>query len=50
MRTKIEYLENLKTIAAECRNADEFKSRVRAEYPDYGGDNYLEMTAGFFYA
>ena len=49
-RTKIEYLENLKTIAAECRNADEFKSRVRAEYPDYGGDNYLEMTAGFFYA
>ncbi len=50
VRTKIEYLKNLKTIAAECRNADEFKSRVRAEYPDYGGDNYLEMTAGFFYA
>lgn len=49
-QTKIDYLENLKVIAAECGNAEDFKSRVRAEYLDYGGDNYLEMTAGFFYA
>ena len=49
-QTKIDYLENLKAIAAECDDADGFKSRVRAEYPDYGGDNYLEMTAGFFFA
>ena len=48
-QTKIDYLENLKAIAAECGDADSFKSRVRAEYPDYGGDNYLEMTAGFFF-
>lgn len=49
-RTKIDYIENLKAIAAECGSAEKFKSRVRAEYPDYVGDNYLEMTAGFFYA
>lgn len=48
-QTKIDYLKNLKAIAAECGGAEEFKSKVSAEYPDYGGENYLEMTAGFFF-
>lgn len=48
-RTKIEYLESLKGIAAGCKNADDFKAAVKEKYPNYGGENYLEMTAGFFF-
>lgn len=48
--TKIAYLENLKAIAARCKNADDFKAEVKNNYPDYSGDNYLDMTAGFFFA
>ncbi|MGN0107005.1 MAG: hypothetical protein ACI4A5_04825 [Hominilimicola sp.] len=48
--TKIEYLENLKEIAAECENAMEFKEKVKERYGDYSGENYLDMTAGFFFA
>lgn len=50
METKIAYLEHLKEIAADSGNADEFKKRVRDEYSHYSGGNYLEMTAGFFFA
>lgn len=48
--TKIAYLENLKAIAAESKNADDFKAKVSARYPQYSGQNYLAMTAGFFFA
>lgn len=48
--TKIAYLENLKRIAAGCADADSFKAEVRKLYPAYGGQNYLDMTAGFFFA
>lgn len=48
-QTKIDYLENLKKIAAGVQNADEFKAEVGEQYPQYGGRNYLDMTAGFFY-
>ena len=48
--TKIAYLEDLKTIAAESTNADDFKARVSLRYPRYSGQNYLDMTAGFFFA
>lgn len=48
-QTKIDYLKVLKTIAANSKNADDFKAKVKAEYPDYGGENYLDMTAGFFF-
>lgn len=47
--TKINYLENLKLIASRCGNADEFKKNVLQEYPQYTGENYLDMTAGFFF-
>lgn len=49
-QTKIEYLENLKKIAADCADADSFKAEVQNRYPAYSGQNYLDMTAGFFYA
>lgn len=49
-QTKIDYLENLKKIAAGVQNADEFKAEVARQYPQYSGQNYLDMTAGFFFA
>lgn len=49
-QTKIDYLENLKTIAEKCADADEFKAEVQKQYPNYSGGNYLDMTAGFFFA
>lgn len=48
--TKIAYLENLKKIAAGCGDADTFKAEVSKQYPQYSGQNYLDMTAGFFFA
>lgn len=48
-QTKIDYLENLKAIAAVTRNANEFKAEVGRQYPQYSGQNYLDMTAGFFF-
>lgn len=48
-QTKIDYLENLKSIAERCGSAEEFKTEVKKEYPNYSGGNYLDMTAGFFF-
>lgn len=48
-QTKIDYLENLKKIASACGDADSFKAEVEKQYPSYSGQNYLDMTAGFFY-
>ena len=50
VQTKIDYLKELKRIAAGCANKDEFKAAVEKEYPTYSGQNYLDMTAGFFFA
>ena len=50
VETKIAYLQNLKAIAAGCGSAEEFKAEVQKQYPDYSGGNYLDMTAGFFFA
>lgn len=49
VQTKIDYLENLKEIAAGCTDAEGFKVAVRERYPEYAGDNYLDMTVGFFF-
>ena len=46
---KICYLEELKTIASSCANGTSFKAAVRERYPAYSGENYLDMTAGFFF-
>lgn len=49
-RTKIEYLQELKKIAAGSKNAEEFKTQVSERFPNYGGGNYLDMTASMFFA
>ena len=48
-RTKVEYLTALKDIALTCESADEMKAKVQAQYPNYSGMNYLDMTVGFFF-
>lgn len=50
VQTKISYLESLKEIATQSRNSGEFKSCVLKKYGEYGGQNYLDMTAGFFFS
>lgn len=49
VETKIAYLKELKKIAAECGDAETFQTAVKKRYSDYAGENYLEMTAGFFF-
>lgn len=49
VKTKIAYLENLKKIASKSKNSEDFKSNVAKEYPNYSGQNYLDMTTGFFF-
>lgn len=49
-QTKIDYLNELKSIAANCKSADAFKAEIKKRFPAYGGDNYLDMTAGMFFA
>lgn len=48
--TKIAYLTTLKEIAATSADAAQFKARVRQSYPDYAGENYLDMTVNMFFA
>ena len=47
---KIAYIKELKALAGKCKNAEEFKAAVKAKYPGYSGENYLDMTVGFFFA
>ncbi len=49
VQAKIDYLENLKAIAAKSQDAVAFKAAVEAAYPEYAGQNYLDMTTGFFF-
>ena len=48
--TKIAYLEELKKLAKENKDINEFEEKVKAKYPEYSGLNYLDMTAGFFFS
>ena len=47
--TKIAYIETLLNVASTCNSKDEMIEKVKEEYPNYSGVNYLEMTAGFFF-
>ena len=49
VETNIAYLEDLKAVAAGCKNAAAFKAEVQRRYGAYSGENYLDMTAGFFF-
>ncbi len=46
---KIDYINNLLNIAANSNNATEMITKVKQQYPNYTGENYLEMTANFFF-
>ena len=47
--TKIAYIETLLNIASDSNNATEMIEKVKQEYPNYSGVNYLEMTANLFF-
>lgn len=49
VEVKISYIETLLNIASDSQNASEMIEKVKGEYPDYSGVNYLEMTANFFF-
>jgi hypothetical protein len=46
---KIAYVEKAKELAASCTTADAFMSAMQEAFPDYSGESYLQMTAGFLY-
>ena len=48
-KTKVAYLTALKEIALICDSADEMRQKLQAQYPNYSGLNYLDMTVGFFF-
>lgn len=50
VETKIAYLKDLSSIAAASADKAAFKAAVQKRYPQYSGENYLDMTAGFFFA
>jgi hypothetical protein len=48
--TKIAYLEEALTIMDRAESADAFIEQMKEAFPDYQGENYLEMSAGMLYA
>ena len=49
VESKISYIETLLNIASESTSSSEMIEKVKKEYPNYSGVNYLEMTANFFF-
>lgn len=49
VQTKIEYLTKTAEIAESAESADDFIAQMHEAFPDYAGDSYLEMTAGFLF-
>ena len=47
---KIEYLEKVLELAKSSQNREEFISGVKAAFPDYNGEAYLEMSAGALFS
>lgn len=46
---KIAYVEKAKELAAASADAGTFTAAMKEAFPDYVGDNYLEMSAGYLY-
>ena len=42
---KIAYVRKAKELAAQCKTAGEFIAAMKKQFPNYDGENYLEMTA-----
>lgn len=49
VQTKIDYLIEIKDIASCCSNKEKMKEKLKEKYPQYSGENYLDMTVGFFF-
>lgn len=50
VKAKILYIENLLNIAKNSNSASEMIEKIKNEYPNYSGENYLEMTANLFFS
>ena len=48
--TKIAYLEKVLDLAKSSKTRAEFKKGVKAAFPDYNGEAYLDMSAGGLFA
>lgn len=46
---KIAYVEKAKELAASYDNAEAFMTAMKEAFPDYIGENYLEMSVGYLY-
>ena len=46
---KIAYVEKTKELAQTNDTAEDFIAAMKEAFPDYSGENYLEMTAGYLY-
>ena len=46
---KIAYLKDLIEISKTCTTGAEFKDKVAARYPNYSGQNYLDMSTSYFF-
>ena len=46
---KISYVEKAKELAENNDNAESFMAAMKEAFPDYTGENYLEMSAGYLY-
>jgi hypothetical protein len=47
--TKIAYIRKAKEFAGSCKTATEFTAAMKAAFPGYEGENYLDMSAGALY-
>jgi hypothetical protein len=49
VESKIHYLDKLIAVAGSSESAGEFKNSMKKLYPDFKGENYLDMTASFLF-
>lgn len=49
VQEKISYVEKAKELAQTSTNATEFITSMKEAFPNYAGENYLEMSAGFLF-
>lgn len=41
---------NFGDIKLHCYQTNDFENKVKAQYPEYSGLNYLDMTSGMFFS
>lgn len=46
---KINYIKTLSEFSKKYSNKQDFINNMKKEFPNYSGENYLEMTAGYLY-